>query len=157
MASQKLFVNLPVRDLQRAIGFFTKLGFQFNPQFTDDTAACMIVNEDAYFMLLTEKRFADFARRPIADAQKQTGALYAVSAASRAAVDQFADTALKLGGKTAYAAQDHGFMYARSFYDLDGHHWEVMWMDMEAFAKMQEQQAATGAQSKPKPPPSANA
>ena len=128
----KLFVNVPVADLQRAIGFFEALGFRFNPHFTDATATCMLVGEDAYFMLLTRERFAGFAGRPTADASRETGAMFAVSVASRAAGDSMADAALTAGATAAVAPQDHGFMYGRSFYDPDGHHWEVFWMDPAA-------------------------
>jgi predicted lactoylglutathione lyase len=127
--SRKLFVNLPVSDLQRSIDFFETLGFTFNTQFTDATATCMLVGEDAYFMLLTPEKFRSFSRRPTADARKETGVLIAISAESRSEVDRLADQALAAGGSPATDAQDHGFMYARTFYDLDGHHWEVFWMD----------------------------
>lgn len=126
---RKLFVNLPVRDLPRSIAFFTKLGFTFNAQFTDEHATCMIVSEEAYVMLLAEHRFRDFTKRPIADATTQTEALFALSCESRAEVDHLVRTAVAAGGSHAMDAQDYGFMYAWSFYDLDGHHWEVMWMD----------------------------
>jgi uncharacterized protein len=126
---RKLFVNIPVRDLQRSIDFFEALGFTFNAQFTDATAASMLVGEDAYVMLLTRERFADFSKRPTGDPREQTGALYALSAGSRAEVDEIVRTAVAAGGSHAAEAQDHGFMYGWSFYDPDGHHWEVFWMD----------------------------
>ena len=129
---RKLFVNIPVRDLAASMEFFGKLGFNYNPQFTDDTAACMLVGEDAYFMLLTHPKFNGFVRRPIADAQQATGALFAISATSRAEVDEIVNTALASGGSRALDPMDHGFMYGWSFYDLDGHHWEVFWMDPSA-------------------------
>ena len=125
----KLFVNIPVSDLQRSIDFFEQLGFAFNTQFTDATATCMLVGEDAYFMLLTREKFADFSKRPLPDARKQTGALYAISVDSREAVDDMVNRAIAAGGTHALEPQDHGFMYGWSFYDLDGHHWEVFWMD----------------------------
>ena len=127
--ARKLFVNIPVWDLQRAITFFEALGFIFNRQFTDPSGTCMLVGADAYFMLLATDRFAGFASRPTADAQATTGAMFAISADSRAEVDALLAAALTAGGTPAGAPQDHGFMYAQDFYDLDGHHWEVFWMD----------------------------
>ena len=127
--SRLLFVNLPVADLPASIAFFTKLGFTFNPQFTDETTTCMIVSEQAYFMLMVQPRFAEFATKPVADASTTTEALFCVSAESREAVDALADAALAAGGTPAKDPMDQGFMYGRSFNDLDGHHWEVMWMD----------------------------
>jgi predicted lactoylglutathione lyase len=128
----KLFVNIPVADLARAIRFFEALGFRFNPHFTDATATCMLVGEDACFMLLDRARFTGFSRRPVADARTQTGALFALSVDGREAVDAMVRQALAAGGSPAAEPQDHGFMYGHSFYDLDGHHWEVFWMDPSA-------------------------
>jgi predicted lactoylglutathione lyase len=133
MASSRLiFLNLPVKDLPASIAFFTRLGFAFDPKFTDEHATCMIVSEQAFVMLLSEPRFADFTTAPTADATQTTEAIIAVSAEDRAAVDAFADTALAAGGTPAKDPMDFGFMYGRSFKDLDGHHWEVMWMSPEA-------------------------
>jgi len=129
---RKLFVNLPVRDLKRSIEFFTKLGFSFNAQFTDETATCMVLSEDAYVMLLTEKRYKDFTKRQICDTRTHTEGLFALSAGSRSEVDELVRAAVANGGSHAMDPQDHGFMYGWSFYDLDGHHWEVMWMDPSA-------------------------
>jgi predicted lactoylglutathione lyase len=129
---RKLFVNIPVRDLQRSIDFFETLGFTFNTQFCDATACCMLVGEDAYVMLVTTERFKDFSKRPVGDAQKETNALFAVSVDSREQVDAFVKKAINAGGSRAADPQDHGFMYLWSFYDLDGHHWEVFWMDPSA-------------------------
>jgi predicted lactoylglutathione lyase len=131
-SSRLLFLNLPVRDLPASIAFFTQLGFTFNPMFTDEHATCMIVSEQAYVMLLDEPRFADFTTAPTADATQATEAIIAVSAEDRAGVDAFADAALAAGGTPAKDPMDLGFMYGRSFKDLDGHHWEVMWMSPEA-------------------------
>ncbi len=128
--SRLLFVNLPVADLKAAQAFFRSLGFTFDPKFTNDEAACMVLSDQAYIMLLERGRFADFARRPIADGQ--TEALLAISAESREAVDALTDEALGAGGTPAGDPMDYGFMYQRSFFDLDGHHWEVMWMSAEA-------------------------
>lgn len=130
--TRNLFVNLCVRDLPRAKGFFAKLGFTFNAQFTNDDAACMIVNGTAYVMLLTEAHFTRFTTRPLCDTSKSTEALFALSCGSRAEVDAMVKTALESGGAPAMPPQDHGFMYAWSFYDPDGHHWEVLWMDPAA-------------------------
>lgn len=127
-----LFVNLPVRDLKQSIDFFTKLGFTFNPQFTDDKATCMIVSEQAFVMLLVDSRFKDFTQKEICDTRTHTEALFAVSASSRAEVDELVQKAIAAGGSHAQDKQDHGFMYGWSFYDLNGHHWEVMWMDPAA-------------------------
>ena len=132
ISPRKLFVNIPVGDLQRSIDFFESLGFTFNTQFTDATATCMLVGEDAYFMLLTREKFRDFSKRPTADATRTTNALYAFSVDSRAEVDEIVDKALAAGGARALDTQDHGFMYQSSFFDLDGHHWEVFWMDPAA-------------------------
>jgi hypothetical protein len=126
---RKLFVNIPVSDVQRSIIFFEALGFTFNPQFTDQTATAMLVGEDAYFMLMVRERFASFSRRPIGDPRKETGALYALGVDSREEVDAMVKKAVAAGGSHALEPQDHGFMYGWSFYDVDGHHWEVFWMD----------------------------
>jgi predicted lactoylglutathione lyase len=128
----KLFVNIPVTDLQRSITFFEALGFSFNAQFTDATATCMLVGEDAYFMLLTRDKFASFARREIGEPWDETSALFAIRVDSRAEVDEMVQKAIAAGGANAADPQDHGFMYAWSFYDPDGHHWEVFWMDPAA-------------------------
>jgi predicted lactoylglutathione lyase len=133
--NRELFLNLPVRDLQKSKAFFAKLGFTFNAQFTDDSAACMVLSDKASVMLLVEPRFRDFAKRPIADAQKQTGGIYAFAAGSKDEVDSLYKTALENGGSPAGDAQDHGFMVLKSFYDLDGHHWEVIWMDQAQLQK----------------------
>jgi predicted lactoylglutathione lyase len=126
---RKLFVNIPVTDLQRSIDFFQALGFTFNLQFTDATGTCMLIGEDAYFMLLTGEKFASFSMRPTADARRETPAMYAFSVDSRAEVDSLMQRAIAAGGQRVAAPNDHGFMYQDAFYDLDGHHWEVFWMD----------------------------
>jgi predicted lactoylglutathione lyase len=132
---RKIFVNLPVRDLQKSMSFFGKLGFAFNPQFTDEKAACMIVSDEAFVMLLSEPFFQTFTKQAICDTSKTTEALFALSCSSRAEVDALVRTAVANGGRHAMDAQDHGFMYGWSFYDVDGHHWEVMWMDPAAVQK----------------------
>ena len=129
---RKLFVNLAVRDLERSKAFFTALGFDFNKQFTDDSAACMIVSAEAYVMLLVEARFRDFTRKAICNTTTHTEGLFALSCESRAEVDRLVAIAVTNGGSHAADKQDHGFMYAWSFYDVDGHHWEVLWMDPAA-------------------------
>jgi hypothetical protein len=133
--ARKLFVNLPVRDLKRSIEFFTRLGFTFNPRFTDDHATCMVLSDEGFVMLLDRARFADFARKEICDTTRYTEGLFALTAGSRAEVDEMVNTALAAGGSHAADTQDHGFMYTRSFYDPDGHHWEVLWMDPAALEK----------------------
>ncbi|SCK40057.1 VOC family protein [Streptomyces sp. WMMB 322] len=130
--SQKIFVNLPVKDLAKARDFFSRLGYSFNPQFSDENAACLVISDDIFAMLLTEPFFKSFTKKEIADARTSTETMIALSAESRAAVDELADKALAAGGSPAGEPQDHGFMYGRSFYDLDGHHWEVVWMDPSA-------------------------
>ena len=129
---RKIFVNLAVRDLPKSMNFFRALGFDFNPRFTDDNAACMIVNDDAFVMLLAEPFFKTFTKRELCDTSKQTEGLFALSCASRGAVEDMLEKAVAAGGRHAMDAQDHGFMYASSFYDLDGHHWEVLWMDKQS-------------------------
>ena len=129
---RKVFVNLAVKDLKRSMDFFGALGFTFNPQFTDDNAACMVISSDAYAMLLTEPFFRDFTRREPANTATHTEALIAVSCDTRGEVDELLSKALAAGGSRAMESKDHGFMYVSSFYDPDGHHWEVFWMDPAA-------------------------
>ena len=124
-----IFVNLPVKDLEASKRFFTALGFGFNPQYTDDTAACMVVEQNIFVMLLTETRFADFVTGPIADANRATEVLVALSAESRAAVGETKRRALEAGARAWKPDQDYGFMVGCSFQDPDGHVWEVVWMD----------------------------
>ena len=131
----KIFVNLPVKNLSKSIEFFTRLGYTFNPQFTDETATCMIVSEDIYIMLLTEEKFKMFTKKEIADATKSTEAIICLSADSREKVDEMINKALEAGGTTPNEKQDHGFMYGWGYQDLDGHLWEVMWMDPGAINK----------------------
>ncbi len=128
-ASRKVFINLPVQDLQRSVDFFTRLGLTFDPRFTDENATCMVISEEAYAMALVRDRFGDFTSKQICDTSSQTEVLLALSADSRAEVDRLVDTALSDGGRAAGDPQDHGVMYGRSFQDPDGHTWEVFWMD----------------------------
>lgn len=127
--SRKIFVNLAVKDLSRSQEFFRSLGFQFEPKFTDANAACMVISDQAFVMLLVEPFFKTFTKRQICDTGTQSEGLFALECGSRAEVDELVNKAKAAGGKDAMAPQDHGFMYGRSFYDLDGHHWEVLWMD----------------------------
>ena len=126
---RQIFVNLAVRDLGRSVRFFTALGFSFDQRFTDESATCMIVSDEAFVMLLVEDRFKDFTRKELVDATTHTEAILAVSAESREGVDELAEKALAAGGPPSNDPMELGFMYARSFQDLDGHLWEVMWMD----------------------------
>jgi len=128
----KIFVNLPVKNLKNSIEFFTKLGFSFNPQFTDDTATCMIVSDDIFVMLLTEAKFKTFTPKEICDTTKSTEVLVCLSTESRENVDAMVRKAVSAGGSTYNAPQDHGFMYAHGFQDLDGHIWEVIYMEASA-------------------------
>jgi predicted lactoylglutathione lyase len=129
---RKVFINLAVSDLKRSMTFFKALGFTFNPKFTDDNAACMILSEEGYVMLLARPFFKGFTKNEICDTSSKTECLIALSCESRAEVDELVNKAIAAGGKHAMDAMDHGFMYGWSFYDLDGHHWEVMWMSPEA-------------------------
>jgi predicted lactoylglutathione lyase len=128
----KIFVNLPVNNLAKSKEFFGKLGFTFNPQFTDNTAACMVLSENAYSMLLTHPKFKEFAPKTIADATKSTEVLVALSCASRDKVDELVANAVAAGGNTYSKPKDYGFMYGHGFQDLDGHVWELFWMDSSA-------------------------
>ncbi len=129
---KQIFVNLPVKDLDRAKRFFSALGFTFNPQFTDENATCMILGEHMYAMLLVEKFFATFLTKPMSNAHNATEVLIAIALNSRAEVDTMLHHALASGAKEPRAAQDHGWMYLRVFEDLDGHVWEVTYMDESA-------------------------
>ena len=127
--AKQLFVNLPVKDLNRTIEFFTKLGFTFNPQFTDETATCMVVSEDIYVMLLTHEKFKVFTPKEICDATRFTEVLISLTCDSRSEVDRLVSLAVEAGGSTYNEPQDHGFMYTHGFQDLDGHIWEVFIME----------------------------
>ena len=130
--TRQIYVNLAVRDLEQSKRFFSVLGFEFNPKFTDDKAACMVVNQDACVMLLAAPFFRTFTKLEPCDTTRSTEALLCLSAPSRAAVDELVRKALAAGGRHAMDAKDYGAMYGWSFYDLDGHHWEVMWVDANA-------------------------
>lgn len=130
--ARKIFVNLPVKDMKRSQAFFRALGFDFNPQFTNEQGACMVVSEDIFVMLLVEPFFQGFTKKPIADAKKTTEVLTCLSCDSRDEVDALVKKALAAGGTAPNAAQDHGFMYSHGFEDPDGHVWELVWMDPAA-------------------------
>jgi hypothetical protein len=127
--STKIFVNLPVTNLDASKSFFANLGFAINPQFTDETAACVVISDDIFAMLLTHLKFKQFTSREIADAHKTTEVLTCLSCETREKVDQMVETAIKSGGAKHRDPQDHGFMYERSFCDPDGHIWELVWMN----------------------------
>lgn len=126
---RQIFVNIPVSNLPQAMDFYTAIGFVNNPQFTDETAACMVFSEEIYLMLLTHDKFKSFINKPMADSKNTTGAIMAVSAESREAVDDTLEKAIAAGAKETGEAKDYGFMYYRSFEDLDGHNWEFLYMD----------------------------
>ena len=130
----KMFVNLPVKDLDRSVKFFTALGFKFNPQFTDENATCMIVSEENFVMLLVESYFKTFTPKPVSDARKSTEVLICLSADSRKDIDEMVSKAVAAGATTPRPAQDLGFMYQHGFEDLDGHLWELAFMNLEAHA-----------------------
>lgn len=125
----QIYVNLPVKDLKRSMDFFAKLDFTFNPQFTDESAACMIVSEENFVMLLTEAKFQEFTPNPICDATKSTEVLVCLSCESREKVDAQVRNAIDAGGTTHSDPKDYGFMYQHGFQDPDGHIWELIWMD----------------------------
>ncbi|MBI5279783.1 MAG: VOC family protein [Burkholderiales bacterium] len=127
--AHKIFVNLPVKDMARAQAFYKGLGYSFNPQFTNEQGACLVITEDIYVMLLVEPFFRGFTNKPVADATQSTEVLVALSCDSREQVDELVRKAVAAGGTTPMARQDHGFMYQHGFTDPDGHMWEVLWMD----------------------------
>lgn len=129
---KQIFVNLPVKDLARSRAFFSSLGFEFNPQFSNDEGACMIIGENIFAMLLVERFFQSFTSKPIADARNSTEVLTCLSCESREEVDALVAKALAAGGRAPNPKQDHGFMYGHGFEDLDGHVWELSWMDLGA-------------------------
>jgi predicted lactoylglutathione lyase len=141
--SKLIFVNLPVSDLGRSVAFYEAIGARKNPMFSDDTAACMVFSDTIHVMLLTHAKFRQFTPKKIADAHETSEVLICISADSRAGVDEITENALAAGGREPREPQDHGFMYGRSFEDLDGHIWEPMWMDLEATTKVVSQQPET--------------
>jgi uncharacterized protein len=129
---RQIFVNLPIRNMERSKAFFTSLGFAFNPQFTNEQGACMVVDDNIFVMLLVEPFFQTFTRKPVADASKGTEVIVCLSCASRDEVDEFVRKAIAAGGTSPNPPQDHGFMYGHGFTDLDGHVWELAYMDPNA-------------------------
>lgn len=129
---KQIYVNLPVKDLARSRDFFASLGFAFNPQFSNDAGACMVIGENIFAMLLTESFFQGFTTKRIADTRETTEVLICISCESRAEVDALLQKALAAGGRAPNPVQDHGFMYGHGFEDLDGHVWELSYMDMSA-------------------------
>jgi Predicted lactoylglutathione lyase len=128
--SSMIFVNIPVRDLAASMAYYKALGFDHNPDFTDETAACIVISDTIFVMVLTHAKFKEFSPLPIPDPKAETQALYALSRDSREAVDAIADAGLKAGGREVRERQDMGFMYSRAVADVDGHVWEYVWMDM---------------------------
>jgi len=133
--ARQIYVNLPVKDLDKTVDFFTKLGFTFNPQFTDKNATCMIIESNIYVMLLVERFFQTFTNKSICDTTKDTEVIIALTAESREKVDGMLRKALEAGGTEPRPTQDHGWMYQRSFQDINGHLWEVIYMDEKALKK----------------------
>ncbi len=129
---KQIYINLPVKDLARSRDFFASLGFTFNPQFSNDAGACMVIGENIYAMLLTESFFQGFTTKRIADTRETTEVLICISCESRAEVDALVQKALAAGGRAPNPVQYHGFMYGHGFEDLDGHVWELSYMDMSA-------------------------
>jgi len=136
MATQ-IFINLPVKNLEKSINFFTRLGYTFNPQFTDENATCMIISENIFVMLLVEPFFKSFIKKDIADSSRTTEVILCLSAESKHEVDELVRKAVAAGGSVPNSAQDQGFMYSHGFEDLDGHLWEVMYMAAQAPAEAQ--------------------
>jgi predicted lactoylglutathione lyase len=124
--AQQIYVNLPVKDLKKAMTFFGELGFKFNPRFTDDKGACMIIGDNIFTMLLSESFFKTFTSKPVADAKKTTESIVCFNVPTRARVDELVKLAVKAGGTAPSQPQDHGFMYQHGFEDIDGHIWEVV-------------------------------
>ena len=131
MATQ-IYVNLPVQNVARSRRFFTEVGFAFNEQFSNEQAVCMVVGDDSFVMLLVESFFQTFTKKPVADASKSTEVLVCLSCDSRAKVDDLVAKAVAAGGTSPNPKQDHGFMYGHGFEDLDGHVWELIYMDPDA-------------------------
>ena len=132
MKSQ-IFINLPVKELEKSLNFYTKMGFTNNPQFSDDTAKCMVFSEEIFVMLITHDRFKTFITKPITDVSKTTSALLSISVESLDRVNEISNNAIAAGGKEPIEAKDYGFMQQRTIEDLDGHIWEIFYMDMSKF------------------------
>ena len=127
--SRQIYVNVPVKDLEKSKTFFTSLGFSFNAQFSNETAVCMIISESIFVMLLAEQFFKTFTTKPIANAKASTEVLICLSCASRTEVDDLVRKAVTAGGSVPRGPQDHGFMYDHGFEDIDGHIWELVYME----------------------------
>ncbi|MGW2720769.1 VOC family protein [Streptomyces sp. NPDC001492] len=132
MYQQMIFVNLATDDVEASKKFFTELGYTINPQFSTDDCACVVISDTIITMLLSRQRYADFTKKEIADSTKTSEVLICLSAESREKVDELVGRAVAAGGTANDDVQDHGYMYGRSFDDLDGHSWEVVWMDPAA-------------------------
>lgn len=132
MENLYIFINLPVKDLSKSTHFFQELGFTLNPQFSDETTSCLIVSEHIYFLIMTKETFKKFSKKEVADTSTSAEAIFCLTAESREQVDETVQKALSLGGKTYSEPQDHGFMYIWGFQDLDGHLWEISYMDPSA-------------------------
>ncbi|ASZ11907.1 VOC family protein [Chitinophaga pendula] len=130
--AKMIFVNLPVKDLQQSKDFFTQLGYSFNPQFTDDKAACLVISDTIFAMLLTEEYFKSFSNQEVADTSKVNEVILALSADSKEQLIELVDKAVAAGATEPKPATDYGFMYSRTFNDLDGHRWEIVYMDPNA-------------------------
>jgi len=133
--AKKIFINLPITDLKSAMTFYSAIGFTNNPQFTDETAACMVLTEEIYVMLLTQNKFKEFTNKEIGNTKKTASVINSLSVDSNEEVNAMVDKALKAGGKEPNKAKDYGFMQQRSFEDPDGHLWEVLYMDLSKFPK----------------------
>jgi predicted lactoylglutathione lyase len=131
----KIFINLPVKNLDKTIKFFTKLGYKFNPKFTDKNATCMIISKDIYAMLLVEKFFKTFVKKEITNTKKSTEVIISITCENRKKVDEMIHKVIKAGGKETKKPFDHGWMYGRSFQDIDGHLWEVFYMNESKMPK----------------------
>lgn len=132
LAFQSIFINLPVKDLKKSTRFFKELGFVFNPQFSDETTSCMIGSEHIFVLIMTEEKFKRFTKKDITDTSTSSEAIFCLSADSRAHVDGLVNSAVSAGGKTYRNPDDHGFMYIWGFEDIDGHLWEIAYMDPSA-------------------------
>lgn len=133
--SKNIFINLPVKDLNKSTNFFKELGFEFNPQFSDENTASMIISDNIFVLIMVEERFKEFTKKEIADTTTSAEAIFCLSAESREQVNEFVNKALAAGGKSYSEPQDHGFMYGWGFQDLDGHIWEIVYMDESAFSQ----------------------
>lgn len=132
---KQIFINLPVSDLQKSMDFYAAIGFTNNPQFTDETAACMAISEEIFVMLLTHEKYSEFTKKKIADSKTSSSVINCLSVESAEAVNEFLTKVLTAGGTEASEAKDYGFMQQRSFDDIDGHGWEILYMDITKFPK----------------------